>query len=238
MEISQQFLIDMALNVGGYVLAGALGILLFSMFKKRSTVAVPVKSKPGPDKAASADDAEVVVEEKRRVEFVRLGRQDAGPTPAVKTADTTGTTSASDRRDRTETIRIARTMLKAGATADKIKRVIPISDAELSRKTTETHGEKCVIMRCDLISDRSNRFGILCENRFQKGRISYQPTSLRRRGWERFLWITETTLNPPLMRGEENNTTFLGTALGPPFTEGWCCRANDFSFSFTAVGGE
>ena len=132
MEISQQFLIDMALNVGGYVLAGALGILLFSMFRRRKEVPVPVNSEPTLEETPAPDGAGTVVGERRRVEFVRLGRQDIAERSTVKTTDTTGTASVGDRRNRTETIRIARTMLKAGASAEKIKRVIPISDAELS----------------------------------------------------------------------------------------------------------
>ncbi len=132
MDISQQFLIDMALNVGGYVLAGALGILLFSMFRRRKEVSVPVKREPTPEETPAPGGTGTVVGERRRVEFVRLSRQDAPGASTVKTTDTTGTASVGDRRNRTETIRIARTMLKAGASAEKIKRVIPISDAELS----------------------------------------------------------------------------------------------------------
>ena len=132
MDISQQFLIDMALNVGGYVLAGALGILIFSMFKRRKEVPVPVKSEPTPEISAASIDAEAVVGEKRRVEFVRLGQQNTAARPAINKTDTNDSAVAGDRRNRTETIRIARTMLKAGASAEKIKRVIPISDAELS----------------------------------------------------------------------------------------------------------
>ncbi len=132
MDLSQQFLIDMALNVGGYVLAGALGILMFSMFKRRKEVPVPVKSEPTSEMTAVSGDAEPVVGEKRRVEFVRLGQQDVAERSRITRTDTAETAVVGDRRNRTETIRIARTMLRAGASAEKIKRVIPISDAELS----------------------------------------------------------------------------------------------------------
>jgi hypothetical protein len=43
-----------------------------------------------------------------------------------------GGANAAARRDRADIIRIAKEMMKAGATAEKIKGVIPISEAELS----------------------------------------------------------------------------------------------------------
>ena len=55
--------------------------------------------------------------------------EDTGRTPAESTPRTGPN---GERRDRSEIIRIARTMVKAGASDEKIKRLIPISDAELS----------------------------------------------------------------------------------------------------------
>ncbi|UCE23377.1 MAG: hypothetical protein JSU74_08720 [Candidatus Zixiibacteriota bacterium] len=133
MEISQQFLIDMALNIGGYLLAGGLGIVIYSFFNRRRKVAVSRENnQPSPDGSSSKPAATGSDEEGHRLEFIKLGEKpNRGPVesdrvPAAKAEE------VARRRDRAETIRVARTMLKAGAPHEKIKRLIPISDAELS----------------------------------------------------------------------------------------------------------
>ena len=127
MDLSQQFLIDMALNVGGYLLAGALGIVIYSMFRRRKPAVAAVDERTGVD-VESAEPTPVKENPTRKLEFIKLG---TGPT-STPTAARQVTESRSERRDRADIIRVARTMLKAGATHDKIKRVIPVSDAELS----------------------------------------------------------------------------------------------------------
>ncbi len=132
MDISQEFIIDMALNVGGYLIAGAISVLIYSLFAgRRKNVAVAQSSEPiaAEQQAIASTVAET---EKRRVEFIKLGHENAtGSAPEGKSESMRETTS-SDRRDRAEIIRIARGMLKAGATNERIKRVLPISEAELS----------------------------------------------------------------------------------------------------------
>lgn len=133
MEISQQFLIDMALNVGGYLLAGALGIVIYSFFNRRKKVAVAYENGPVPAAGTPVEPpATGSGEEGHRIEFIKLGEK---PDQVISTPDPGPAAKAEDvarRRDRADTIRVARTMLKAGAPHEKIKRLIPISDAELS----------------------------------------------------------------------------------------------------------
>ncbi|UCG61016.1 MAG: hypothetical protein JSV52_11900 [Candidatus Zixiibacteriota bacterium] len=132
MDISQQFLIDMALNIGGYLLAALLGIVIYSLFNRRKKVAAVACDEPttaNGDTPAASVETEVVP---RKIEFIKLS-EESDPTPnASGHARRPTAGDVSRRRDRADVIRVARTMLKAGAPHDKIKRVIPISDAELS----------------------------------------------------------------------------------------------------------
>lgn len=132
MELSQQFLIDMALNAGGYVLAGALGVVIYSLFNRRKVAVAQVTQESQQDMTETAEENEVVENPARRLEFIKLGST-TEPTQTTSRPDVAEAAQAvAGRRDRADIIRVARTMLKAGATHDKIKRVIPISDAELS----------------------------------------------------------------------------------------------------------
>ncbi len=132
MEVSQQFLIDMALNIGGYVLAGLVSVVIYSLLHRhrQSTAAAEITPAVTPERQPVLQPAGE--RENRRIEFIKLGErptvaEDNSTPESLPQAGTTG-----DRRNRTEIIRIARTMLKAGTSDDKIKRLIPISDAELS----------------------------------------------------------------------------------------------------------
>ncbi|MEW6412650.1 MAG: hypothetical protein AB1483_09285 [Candidatus Zixiibacteriota bacterium] len=132
MEISQEFMIDMALNIGGYLLAGAVSVLIYSLFagrKKSAPVAEPVQTA---EVTPPADEVISTPTEKRRVEFIRLAHENATAADIETRAVRAEQPHGGDRRDRAEIIRIARSMLKAGATSERIKRVLPISEAELS----------------------------------------------------------------------------------------------------------
>jgi hypothetical protein len=131
MELSQQFLIDMALNVGGYLLAGALGIVVWSLFTRRKPAVANAIEEVSVDEAQAGRTNEAVESSIRKLEFIKLGSA-SEPKP---TATREASEGVAERRDRADIIRVARTMLKAGATHEKIKRVIPISEAELSLLT-------------------------------------------------------------------------------------------------------
>lgn len=132
MEISQQFLIDMALNIGGYVLAGLVSVVVYALLQRKNEpptaaqVAVEdvPEQKPRPLTSRDGDN--------RRIEFIKLGERATAANEIGSPESPPNAAAVGDRRNRAETIRIARTMLKAGASNDKIKRLIPISDAELS----------------------------------------------------------------------------------------------------------
>ncbi len=126
MDISTLMMTDIALNVVGYLAAGALAVLIYSAFKRDKAPA----EQPQPEQAAVAPEV-TRQGDRRKVEFIRFGEMAESDAPDVASIlpDDTGIKS---RRDRSDIIRVARTMLRAGAPADKIRRVLPISEAELS----------------------------------------------------------------------------------------------------------
>lgn len=135
MEVTQilnQHGIDIALNAAGYLIAAALGMVIFSLFsRRREPVVAATAETPLPEtKATTAKSTEPArpVEAPR---FVSLKRSEegrvAGNSPKTESAPTT-----SSRRDRVEIIRLAREMVKAGAPHENIKRTLPISDGELA----------------------------------------------------------------------------------------------------------
>jgi hypothetical protein len=131
MDISQEFLIDLALNVGGYLLAGVLSVVLYT-FVNRKKAAVEATEPTTAEPVATTTETVEPPSEKRRVEFIQLGEkttETARPNPQPPMEESSTTVG---RRDRTEIIRIARNMLKAGASNDRIKSVLPISESELA----------------------------------------------------------------------------------------------------------
>ena len=134
MELSQDIIIELALSLTSYLAVSALSILLYSMISRRR------RSESKEHELISADTHEEPMTFKRdiaastRLEFVRFGEtapaqsDDATETaeePAFKQED-------GQRRNRAEIARVAAAMLKAGASKEKIKQVLPISEAELS----------------------------------------------------------------------------------------------------------
>jgi hypothetical protein len=130
MELSQQFLIDMALNAGGYLLAGLLGMVVYAMFRKgRATTATSPRHEEAENDRPTRAEAGG---ESRKLEFIRLGQGPDKISLAASPGLEGGVDNSARRRDRAETMRVARSMLKAGASHQQIRRVIPVSEAELS----------------------------------------------------------------------------------------------------------
>ncbi len=127
MEFSTNLILDMALNIAGYLTAGVLSVVVYGMISNRRSerkLAAPMAS-ADPGKTVTSQPVEPV----RFVNFARNGsvppaettssRRNAAPAPRV------------ERADRADILRIAREMLKAGVTNDRIQRVLPVSETEL-----------------------------------------------------------------------------------------------------------
>lgn len=129
MDVVNDQMLDVGLTVLGYGVAGALGMVVYSMFHGRSRAGAGRRavSSPGTTTITPRPD------NRSKVEFVDLSQcrsstpRGEGSTPALRVSP--GNTSG---RDRTEIIRLVREMLKAGTPRETIKRTLPISDGEIA----------------------------------------------------------------------------------------------------------
>ena len=131
MEVPYDQLIDIGLNVLGYVVAATLGMVIHSAFRRqRPAAAVPTpepQQMPQPA-VATAGPAEGT----RRLNYVDLRRTDAVEPNGDLAGAVSRTAGTGTRRDRAEIIRLAREMIRARTPQETIKRTLPISDGELA----------------------------------------------------------------------------------------------------------
>jgi hypothetical protein len=124
MEISSGFIMDLVLETIGYLAVGAFSIVVYSMFNRRRITT--------DTEAEGRELIETATAPERRIQFVKFG-QKAGRLAGMRDSSRREPDSlGANRRSRAEIIRIAREMMKAGATSDKIKKVLPVSEAELA----------------------------------------------------------------------------------------------------------
>lgn len=134
MELSREIIIDVLLNVSGYVAAGAFTMVLYSLFTGRNRS--EANSTPA---AKTPTEIEEPRESRpaRASEFVSLST--SAPRRDLDTEERERLRSAATRyqRNRAEVIRIAREMLKSGTSRDNIRDLLPISDGELALLSNE-----------------------------------------------------------------------------------------------------
>lgn len=128
MELSQEILIETGLNALGYIIMSILSIMIYSMFKGKNKSVALNKSKSVIDES-NACEKEILKNENVSdvANFISFG---ASRTTSKANTETVKTNSS--RRDRPQIIKIAKDMIKAGATEKNIMSVLPISEAELS----------------------------------------------------------------------------------------------------------
>ncbi len=122
-------IIDLALNVIGFLAAGVLSVTIYSIFRRdsRSATPKPAKAKVAATETAAPGTADATPSAKRtarpgKVQFVGFGE---GSADSAAGRDPL-------RRNRTDVLRIAREMIRTGSTAAEIKAALPVSDAELA----------------------------------------------------------------------------------------------------------
>lgn len=127
MGISQEILSDAALNVVGYLIAGALLTLLYSSFTNRSgkkTAAATANPVLGSGETPIPNGT-------RRVEFVDLRSVSTGDSRPVS-AKRSAAESQNRQRNRAEVMRLAREMLQSGTPRDNVRNLLPISEGEMA----------------------------------------------------------------------------------------------------------
>ena len=131
MEFSQDMLIDVTLNAAGYLIAALLGITIYSIFRRREKVPstasgqVPTSSQAPAQTEISKEHLSRPNSSASEAHYIQFGG-------TKREQSSVNTSSENKRRDRSEILRIAQQMLTAGATSDKIKQVLPISEAEVT----------------------------------------------------------------------------------------------------------
>jgi len=129
MDVLNDQLIDIGLNVLGYLIAGALGMLVYSTFRGRQKAPAAVPAESAPERTAPTAGGE-----KRNLEFVSFRPSQAADIKEVTlpAEPARPRVDRSKRADRAEIVRLAREMIKAGTPGDMIRRTLPISEGELA----------------------------------------------------------------------------------------------------------
>ena len=135
MELSQEFLIEMAINAGGYVLAGIISILFYAMLQKKKPIVAVNEILENTIPNNQADDT-VEDEVERRVEFIAFSNEKNNNNIARQPRELNQNKEQNNgRMNRKDAINLAKKMLLAGATHEKIKKVLPVSESELALLT-------------------------------------------------------------------------------------------------------
>jgi len=130
MDVLNDQLIDVGLNILGYLIASALGMLVYSTFHRREK-APTAAAATVPQTAAKP--VAVPVEGKKQLEFVTFRNSDSSEMNEVSVpAEPKARVDRNKRSDRAEIIRLARGMIKAGASGETVRRTLPISEGELA----------------------------------------------------------------------------------------------------------
>lgn len=137
MDVSQELLIDVGLNLVGYLAAGFLLAILYSLFTKPAKEkAVSPLTETGPACLTPSDMRKTQSSEPETdptVEFIEL-RNSGSVNVSEPARPAVGPKKISEdyRRNRLKIISTARQMLNAGTPENKVKSLLPISEAELS----------------------------------------------------------------------------------------------------------
>lgn len=123
MDLSQEFLIDYGINFLGFMLGGVLTTLVYAWLRPRREGVTRIEMSEAPHGRAQVSTAPAAY---GGPAFIPLG---TSPAMVRRTAETTTVNRTGDRG---EVFRLARTMLAAGASPERIRQVLPISEAELS----------------------------------------------------------------------------------------------------------
>jgi len=135
--LTTDFAIDMAVNIVGYLIAGTIGVMIYRLFRRgpRVTEESLASDSVGTPEYAGVARPSTAQAVTNRVQFIRFGERKA-PQTESQAPRLTSSDGGVNRRNRTEIFRVARSMIKAGATHDSIRKVLPISEAELSLLST------------------------------------------------------------------------------------------------------
>lgn len=135
MELSPQFINELLINFGGYFIAGVLGALFYAViFSRRKAKTATVASTANITASQTTqENINSTSSINSDMEFIKLGENKSRlPEQVQSNLSENRKTIGSRRQNRLEIINLAKTMLKTGATIDNIKKVLPVSEAEMN----------------------------------------------------------------------------------------------------------
>ncbi|KAA3637814.1 MAG: hypothetical protein DWP97_00105 [Calditrichaeota bacterium] len=130
MDFSQEFLMDMAINGAGFLTAALIGMVFYALFSKKKAPIQQEVIEGAHTKLSEAKQTIPPVQKQNvsNVKFIQLGSSDH----EIEQVSHAKKESVPQKISRKEVIQLARKMLDAGSTTENIKRILPVSDAELA----------------------------------------------------------------------------------------------------------
>ncbi len=133
MDFAWNQLMDVALDAAGYLAAGSLAVLVYRMANRR-----PAKEPPSPVLAERPNQpleqyAEPARPKRPAMQYVNFASDIPAQTSSSKAArPAEPRPRPATHRQRAEITKLARQMLAAGTSNEKIQQVLPVSEAELA----------------------------------------------------------------------------------------------------------
>jgi len=129
MDFSIGLLIDTAIIATGYIFAGAFSVLIYSVATRRHREVQLVNFLP--EEGEIKEKQVERTEPKNQFEFVRFEQSKEEPTREPLEEKTDYLKSGRLQRNRLEIIQQAKKMLSSGRAAEEIRKILPLSAAEL-----------------------------------------------------------------------------------------------------------
>lgn len=129
MDFSNGLLIDTAIIAAGYIFAGAFSVLIYSVATKRHREVQLVNFLPeeGEIKEKKVEGSEP----KSQFEFVRFDQSEKESAMEPLQGKTDYLKSGGQQRNRLAIIQQAKEMMSSGRAAEEIRKILPLSAAEL-----------------------------------------------------------------------------------------------------------
>ncbi|MBN2227407.1 MAG: hypothetical protein JW763_08575 [candidate division Zixibacteria bacterium] len=138
--ISNEMLRDIGLNLAGFLAAGGMLGIVYSLFFRRARTETVTEAKPALQPAAPPVVADRIAPKDEHLEFIDLKHM----TWNTNTNSRTRTSRSAGRpaRDRQDVLRLAKQLLTQKHEERELKQKLPITDAELAmtRRTVNLEG--------------------------------------------------------------------------------------------------
>lgn len=135
MDISQIYSNEMLINFGTYVMAGILGAIFYALvIKGKKIKAAPASSNTEQNNLkTNRVTIPAVSRTNTKIEFIKLGEnKNRLPEQVQKNRSYDRKSVGSRRENHMEIIKLAKAMMKTGTSFENIKKVLPVSESELT----------------------------------------------------------------------------------------------------------